>query len=262
MRRIAIVGFDENTGRHVPQGPDWEVWLANCVPSWFGASGFRYDLAFQLHERFSLSDPEVAFLQTCRSPLVTFWPWEEIAQGIEQRTYPLAWVEAMKGVLPGGFFACSFAYMTALAVWENLVAMKWLVASETPGNAVEREMRRKMVRQVVSEIGFYGVDLPEGSARERTVEWASVLWWAGYAAGQGITVTAPEGSKLFHYPARYGYQYAAEVADVNARIWDLVKVLNLEYQEGKECWAQPEEVKIELTREAWEERQRQSSLGL
>lgn len=204
MRRIAILGFDTSTARLVPpQSEGWEHWRCNMPGESNPPVADRW---FQLHERYSLEPSEEAWVPVCPVPLYTFWPWPDVRNN---RVYPLAEVCAMPGVLPGGFFACTFAYEIALACWEHTEG----TIHATPG---------------VMEIGLYGVELPNGSARERTAEYGSVAWWAGYAAGLGITVTRPKDSALLRYPHPYGYEYAAEVDFVRGQIARLQRQLNAE----------------------------------
>jgi hypothetical protein len=85
------------------------------------------------------------------------------------------------------YFAVTFAYEMALALHEGF-----------------------------SEIGLFGVELPRGTLRERTVEWACLHFWIGLARGRGIRVTLPADSPLVWHPARYGLEYDAEVEGVEA----------------------------------------------
>lgn len=230
MRRIAIIGFEESSGAQVPHDPAVEKWIVNCEPRWW-PKGLRVDRAFQLHERHSLSAPEEAYLATCVAPLYTFWPWEGIAN---PRIYPLEAVKAMPGVIPGGFFACSFAYAIALACWEHGSGGGRFFTDPTGRSSGLSGLAET---EGVAELGCYGVELQDGSARERLLEYVSVMWWLGYAAGLGIRVTVPPGSNLFTYPHDYGREYHAEGAWVAERTWRAYAVLQREVIIENEAWA-------------------------
>lgn len=63
-------------------------------------------------------------------------------------------------------------------------------------------------------VGLFGVELYEGSARERTAELACLEYWLGVADGRGVKVTlGPIG--LAHRPYLYGYHYHEEL-----RYWE------------------------------------------
>jgi hypothetical protein len=94
--------------------------------------------------------------------------------------YPLAEMEDRFG----GYWACTFAYQIALALSEGFTT-----------------------------IGLYGVELAYGTPRERTVEWANVAWWAGYAEAKGVTLELPAKSRIGRHTHRYGLEYEAEKID-------------------------------------------------
>ena len=61
------------------------------------------------------------------------------------------------------------------------------------------------------------------SARERTVEWAGMLYWVGYWRGAGRSVVIPKAdTSMFDLP-HYGFDYWHEVASVRSYLRDLGK---------------------------------------
>lgn len=181
--KVAIVGHASPTNGLAPYGdPAWEIWSANAPTSALMVPEMReVHRWFQLHPLAVLEGREKDWVPRCPVPLYTIDHEPSVPMSVR---YPIERVLAMPGALD--FFACTMAYEVALAVLDGFEA-----------------------------IGLYGIELPRGTARERSVEWASVAWWCGYASGRGITVTAP-GSALLDYPWRYGADYWEEVDYVNA----------------------------------------------
>ena len=53
-----------------------------------------------------------------------------------------------------------------------------------------------------------------GSARERTVEWAGLLYWIGYWRGSGRSVWMPPQDRWMLDLPHYGFKYWREVKEV------------------------------------------------
>lgn len=181
-RRIAIIGATPDNDLAPWDDPEWTVWGLNAM--WrrhviAGPTGprFRADAWFELHPLSAQSPEEMDALRACPVPVYMFEAYPEVPASL---AYPMA---AVEGLGYRDCFACTFAYQIALAI------------------AFRAEV-----------IGLWGVALDGGTARERTVELASVQYWMGVAEGRGIEVVTPPGSHLAYHPRRYGYEYRQEIA--------------------------------------------------
>lgn len=178
--RVAIVGGAPSRVEAPWFDPSTEIWGLNGIPSLDPRGVFRADRFFQIHEEPRLDPVERAWLSVCPVPIYTAGQECENANALP---YP---IEAVVAKYPD-YFAVSFAYEIALALLEGF-----------------------------TEIGLFGVELPSGTLRERTVEWACLSFWIGFAKGRGVRVTLPETTTLAWHPARYGLQYDDEVKGVEA----------------------------------------------
>lgn len=182
--KVALIAADRSYQVAPFDDPDWEVWSCNSL--WHlcrDAHGdFRADRWFELHPLSVQTDRELADIFTCPVPLYLLDPpTADVApNGL---AYPLAEVRRQ---FPYRYFACTFAYQIALALCEGF---------ET--------------------IGLFGVELDQGTTRERTVEKACVEFWIGVALGMGRQVITPDTSRLATQPQLYGYQYREEVDAVD-----------------------------------------------
>jgi hypothetical protein len=59
--------------------------------------------------------------------------------------------------------------------------------------------------------------------RERTVEFASVSWWMGYAEAKGVTFHLPAFSRLGTHQFLYGLDYDAELHSVEEYVQRLTE---------------------------------------
>ncbi len=102
---------------------------------------------------------------------IPVYSFAQLPQIENQVLYPL---EAIEQAMPHAYFACTFAYQIALALFEGATA-----------------------------IGLYGA--PFIANREALVERPCVEWWLGYAQGKGVTILVehdePEG--LLRHEGRY-----------------------------------------------------------
>jgi hypothetical protein len=158
------------------------VWALNTVPPLDRARRIRADVWWDIHQRIAQSEDDLRWFRALPVPLVTTEDMLDL--GPHCVRYP---IERVEHATAPGPFACTFAYQVAYAL--------------TVG---------------YREIGLYGVELAYGTARERTVEWASVNWWLGFAEARGVTIHLPAHSRLGTHRYRYGLDYRAEIRDVEA----------------------------------------------
>jgi len=190
--------------------PDWEVWALNAVPSVDRLGRLRADRWFEMHVRSAQSEADMRWITRCPVPIYLPPHWAE--RVINQADtlpeservpnavrYPLEAVESNFA----GYFTCTFAYQLALALLEGF-----------------------------THIGLYGVELAYGTMRERSVEWACVSWWLGYAEAKGVTIELPPSSRLGRSRYRYGIEYDAEKRDVERYCALMVEVDKRRAAEG------------------------------
>lgn len=175
-RKVALLGGISHLRAVAPYAdPAWDVWSMNLIPAVDPAGRFRADRWFELHELCAQSDSDVAWIRRCPVPI--YVPDAPMA-ALNPRAvvYPLDRVEAATR----NYWTCTMAYQLALALVEGY-----------------------------EEVGLFGIDLRQGTLRERTVEWACLSWWAGYLEGRGVRVTVPRGVWLGQHlnAARYGLEY-------------------------------------------------------
>ncbi len=169
----AGLGRDEAPLNH----PSWDVWALNVIAPLDLHGRLRADLWFEIHERGAQSADDMRWIAKCPVPIVV----PPCLMAASERAVALPTRRILKE-FEAAPFACTFAYQIAMAL---------LMGYE--------------------KIGLFGVELAYGDARERTVEWACVNWWVGYAEGRGVTVVRPERSRLGRHPEMYGLDYDAEV---------------------------------------------------
>ena len=181
-RKVAIVGA--GLGRHFAplDDPAWEVWALNLIPLYDARGHLRASRWFDIHQREAQTDNDLRWIAKCPVPI--YVPPDLATAGPNCVTYPLGRVLDR---FRAHQFACTFSYQVALALLEGF-----------------------------TEIGFFGIELRLGTRRERTVEWASLSWWLGYATALGVNVVVPPGSWLGSHPKFYGFDYRAEIEAVDS----------------------------------------------
>jgi hypothetical protein len=177
--KVCLYGCGHGSAYAPLDDPTWQVWGLNTVPPLDAAGRIRADLWWDLHARCAQSDQDLAWIR--QLPVPIFVPDDLLDLGPHTVRFPL---ETVLAVAPGPF-ACTFAYQIAYAL---LVGVR--------------------------EVGLFGIELAYGDRRERTVEWASVNWWMGYAVAQGMIFHLPPDSRLGQHPHRYGFDYQQEIDDV------------------------------------------------
>jgi hypothetical protein len=177
--KVVILGAHPLGRATVPwDDPEFEIWGLNLVPCVDTRGRFRADRWFEMHEIHAQTDDDLEWIRQCPVPMyvppggLRDWP------GGRKMEFPLQRLEEKFAV---SYWACSFAYQMALAIDEGF-----------------------------SHISMHGIELAEGTARERSVEMANVAYWVGRAHQAGITVDLPEGGLTAQHPWRYGVEYTEE----------------------------------------------------
>jgi hypothetical protein len=225
-RRRGVIIRGAGGGREEAPTEDtqWEIWALNATISVDRHRAFRADRWFDLHEMHAQSETDLRWLRACPVPLYlvpqafrgNLGPHQFYGNGrIEDGRFPVRYpIERIEGRY-GSYFACSFAYMLALAIDEGF-----------------------------TDIGLFGCELAFGTERERSMEWANVSWWVGYAEAKGLNIHVPsKGSLLGQHRYRYGLEYDEEKHDVEQYInlmrqADIVRKIDKTqpYDSAKEDW--------------------------
>jgi hypothetical protein len=206
--KVIIIAAGSSKWEHLDllEDPSYEVWGCNAIPVTDRAGRFRADRWFELHPIEAQTDEEMVWIRNCPKPFYMFMPrvqgemtpWEasifnakdeqagrDGRNFIDPRTcgltetlvrYPMD-----RACHINSFFACTFGYQIALAMMEGF-----------------------------EEIALLGCDLANGTQRERSLERACVMWWAGYAQGRGTKIWIPPKSTLDKHPYLYGASYWTE----------------------------------------------------
>ena len=179
--KVVIYGAGLGHRRAPLEDPDWEVWCLNTIPAFLPDGSVRADRWFDIHQKVAQSKDDLRWIASCPVPI--YVPRDMLGLGPTTVLFPLQQVEQRFGK---SYWTCTFAYQIALAMLLGF-----------------------------DDIGLYGVELGYGTRRERSVEWACVSWWMGYATASGVRLHVPKESRLGQHAHRYGFEYAAEIDDVN-----------------------------------------------
>ena len=177
--KICIYAAGESRQDAPLEDDSWAVWALNAVAPIDSLGRLRCDRWFDLHQRCAQSYDDLKWIAA--SPVPIYLPDDLQDASPNAVIYPLSDIETSYG----SYWACSFGYELALALFEG-----------------------------ATEIALYGVDLALGDWRERTVEWACTSWWLGYAEAKGVVIRLPADSRLGRHPHRYGIEYVAEKEEV------------------------------------------------
>jgi hypothetical protein len=182
-RKVCIYGAGVGRGSAPLTDPEWQVWTCNLIVPFDEQHRFRADRWFDIHQRIAQSADDLRWFARCPVPLYT--TQDLLDAGPMCLRFPLERLVGADGQQIRGPLACTFAYQIALAMIEG-----------------------------ATDIALCGVELCYGTRRERTVEWASVNWWMGYAEARGgVTFHLPVTSRLGRHPYLYGLEYVRELED-------------------------------------------------
>ncbi len=183
--RVAIIGAGDTKAFAPLNDPSWEVWGLNNCATVDKNGKLRADRWWDYHAYVAQNQADLGFLKVCPMPVYMPAVYPDIPNSVRL---------PIEAITPGtqDLFGCTFCYQIALALAEGF-----------------------------QEIGLFGVDLDQGSARERTIERLTTLWWLGFAQGRGVTITHPKASTLLVHPYHYGDAYHEEIAYVNAYLEEI-----------------------------------------
>ena len=189
-RKVIIYGAGLGKRQALPylMDQEWEVWALNLIPPIDGEGRVRADRWFDIHQRVAQTADDLRWIAACPRPI--YVPPDLADVSPRAVVFPLERIEAAFGDA-AEYFTCTFAYQIALALLEGF-----------------------------ADIGLFGVELAFGTRRERSVEYACVSWWMGYATAKGVRLRVPTPSRLGKHRFLYGLEYAAEIDDVDRYLAD------------------------------------------
>lgn len=192
-KRVCIIGAGIGAYEAPLDDPSWDVWTCNLIAPVDREKRLRADRWFDIHQRVAQTEDDLRWIAKCPMPI--YVPPDLMDASPNAVRYPLDEVEWKLG----GYWACTFAYQIALALYED----------------------------IATEIGLFGVELAWGTKRERTVEWANVAYWIGRAEERGVRFTLPSNSTLGRHVGRYGFEYIDEKHSVE-RYLEAVELIHEE----------------------------------
>lgn len=167
-KKLVILGCGKSHEKAPYDDESYSIWTLNEFEP------ERYDLMFEMHPMDVQNERELEFLKNCKKPIYVLEETALVPTGI---VYPLKKILAHPWSIP--YFTCTMAYEMALAIHLGF-----------------------------EEIELWGLNMDEGSPRERTVESACLQYWCGIATGKGIKVRWNEHPSFRRYD--YGYDYWTE----------------------------------------------------
>ncbi len=198
-KKVALIGASQIDKDERPplDDPAWEVWSCNslwklCLDQ---QGRFRADRWFEMHPLSVQTEQERRDMEDCPVPLYVL----DAPSKQNWIIYPLSAVRQRFGARD--HFTCTMTYQLALALLEGYTT-----------------------------IGLWGMELWQGSARERTCELRGLEYWLGIAKGMGVEIVLPAYSCLIQHPHLYGYDYFDEDADAQGEVSGIVKQYVHEWQ--------------------------------
>lgn len=178
--RVVIYGAGIGNNEAPLDDPTCSVWALNIVAPYDSEGRLRCDRWFDIHQRVAQSDADKRWIARCPVPI--YVPDDLMDLSPVCVRFPF---ERLERTFGRSYWTCTFAYQIALALMEGY-----------------------------QEIGLYGVEVAYGTARERSVEWACVSWWMGFATAHGVKFHVPTHSLLGRHFHRYGLEYTDEKTSV------------------------------------------------
>lgn len=177
-RKIAFVSGSRSRTRAPYVDPKWEVHGLNEM-EYPG----RIDMMWEMHPMDVQSKKELEWLRKCDKPIFVLDKAEAVLAGIQEPIeYPLKEILKQKWAIE--YFTCTMAYQIAFAIYKGYTT-----------------------------IGLWGLNMDEGSPRERTVESACIQTWMGIARGKGIETIWHDDPATRRY--KYGYDYWTEMSHID-----------------------------------------------
>lgn len=198
--KVALIGNSQIDRSERPPFEDhaWDIWSCNslwklCLDT---DKRFRADQWFELHPLSVQTAQERIDMDDCPVPLFVL---DEPLQA-HWETFPLNKLRAMFG--DRDFHTCTMTYQLAYALLQGYTT-----------------------------IGLWGMELWQGSSRERTCELRGMEYWLGVAKGLGVEVVLPSYSCLIQHPYLYGYDYHEEAEHAKGEVVGIVKEYGHEFQQ-------------------------------
>jgi hypothetical protein len=198
--KVALIGNSQIDRSERPPFEDhaWDIWSCNSLWKLCRDTDkrFRADQWFELHPLSVQTEQERIDMDDCPVPLFVL---EEPLKPHWQ-TFPLEKLRQRFGARD--FYTCTMAYQLAYALMEGY-----------------------------KTVGLWGMELWQGSSRERTVELRCLEYWLGVAKGMGVEVVLPDYSCLIQHPHLYGYEYHVEAEYAKGEVAGIVKEYGHEFQQ-------------------------------
>lgn len=221
MRKIAIIGSAEGNKHNAPKGYEW--WSMNNLYVTYNKRGLKHFARwFELHDFKRTSNKHytrrslpsyngkminqyMQELANLNIPVYMQKKWKIIPKS---KVFPF---EQIMSQFATQYFGCSFAWMTALALYEHIQG------------------------DTIDTIGYYGVEL---QGIEYYYQLPSTLYFMGLAKGMGINIDIPEQSGLMKSPWIYAYKEDYRVidylfADKGKYIGNIIMLI---YQQLNDYW--------------------------
>ena len=190
--KVALIGNSQLDRSERPpfEDPTWDIWSCNSLWELCRDKDhqFRADRWWEMHPLSVQTEQERIDMDDCPVPLFVLGePLREHWQ-----TFPLDKLRERFG--ERDFYTCTMAYQMAYALMQGY-----------------------------KTIGLWGMELWQGSSRERTVELRCLEYWLGMAKGMGVEVVLPAYSCLIQHPHCYGYAYQVEADYAKGEVAGIVK---------------------------------------
>ena len=190
--KVALIGNSQIDRSERPPFEDnsWDIWSCNSLWQLCRDTQrrFRADRWFELHPLSVQTEQERIDMDDCPVPLFVLGA----PLKAHWATFPLDQLRARFG--ERDYYTCTMAYQVAYALTQGYTT-----------------------------IGLWGMELWQGSSRERTVELRCLEYWLGVAKGMGVEVVLPAYSCLIQHPHCYGYEYSVEAEYAKGEVAGIVK---------------------------------------